>query len=345
MRESFTFVGPGRTPEVEANAAFSMAHARKEQKDFQEIELKKTAEELEMIDFIDDILKSDFCSLGVAEMPEIRANRFHVIPESWFNQNQTESVTGAYQSFDGSVAFCRERVKNQLTLFRIMLHESVHMASHHKHYVDVKHKSIQDYRVGYRINNTSPYADTQSEQPKVPPEGSGEEKLENKNHSHLRAFNEGVVETTVEQLFYQYRDKILKKLSVSPDDLKNIRFVYPLFRAVVRAICEGIASHDGIHELEVWKKIKRGQYTGEMMHLRNIERTFGFEALDVLESLEIDRPDDVGSNNETRVMKKNKKILEYFQNYDRPDDNRSAVRRQLMDDILGKREETSSQTK
>ncbi len=318
MRERFTFVGPGRTPEEEVSAAYSMARKRKEKEKFSEIELEKTAEELRVIDYIDDLLKEEFCDLGIIEMPEIHPDRFVFISEEDFSQRESkEGVKGTYFSFEDVAMFCRERSLNRVDLYKTMMHEAVHMTSHMKHWVDVKNKKINQYRVGYSIANTSHPDD---------------------RHPHLNAFNEGVTELTVEQFFHKHKNDIVKKFDFSDEEFREAKFSYALFRSIVMVICEGVAAYEGVKKIDVWERIKKGQFTGELMHLRGIERAYGFEALDVLDALEIDDSDIANSTKEV-ASQKNEKILEYFLNYDQPGNDRSIIRKKLMDEILGEKVE------
>lgn len=315
MRESFNFVGPNRTKAEETKVAHSMARRREAANEFHESELEKTPGERAAIALLDDFLKREFEDLEIPEIPGIRADRFHIMSQEWFDKEKPEGGLGSYRTYQDKAVFCRDRVESALYVYKVIFHEGVHAVSYQKHWVDVKNRIINDYRIGYAITNTSGKEDEQ--------------------HNHFDAFNEGVAESTVEEFFHKYQTEIGRKLSIPVEELKNLDFSYSLFRGVVKEICYGIASYQGIKPLDVWKKIKKGQFTGEMMHLRDIERVYGFEALDVLEALKIDGND---GDAEKEASEKNKKILEFFKNYNRPDEDRSEIRKKLMDEILGERE-------
>jgi hypothetical protein len=53
---------------------------------------------------------------------------------------------------------------------------------------------------------------------------------------------------------------------------------------------------------DVWKRFKRGEFTGEMMHLRDVETAFGAHSLEILAMME--------------SRKFNKRILKYFSTKD-----------------------------
>lgn len=318
MRESFNFVGPNRTAAVESSAAHSMARQREAANEFHESELEKTPGERAAIDLLDDLLKREFEDLEIPEIPGIHAERFHIMSQEWFEKERPERNRGFYDSFKDSAVLCRDRMESALYVYKTIFHEGVHAVSHQKHWIDVGNRTIKHYRVGYGTTNVS--------------------RKEEEQHDHFYAFNEGVVESTVEELFYKYQEEIGRKLLIPVEELKGLGFSYGLFREVAQEICIGVALHDGVSRFDVWKKIKRGQFTGEMMHLRNIERVYGFEALDVLEVLKMEgEVEDVKDENAKKELwERNEKILEFFKNYDRPEEDRSDVRKKLMDEILGR---------
>lgn len=316
MRERLNFVGPGRTDKEESLASFSIAQKRVEANRFHESELEKTPEERAAIELLSSLLQEEFQGLEIAEIPEIRENRFHIMTDEWFDKNRPKWLMGNYFPFEDSAFFCRGRFETPLQLYKTMFHEGVHAVSHQKHWLDVPGKRVNEYRVGYQVANTAK---------------RGEE------HTHLEAFNEGVTEMTVEHMFHKYRQDIMEKFSVSTSDLKDSKFSYPLFRGVVNNICEGLASYENdenIRPMQVWERIKRGQFTGEMMHLRDIERTYGRGALKILDALQSEFP-DIGSVDDDSFIERNEKVYEYFENYDRPEEDRGGIRQRIAREILG----------
>lgn len=317
MSERFIFVGPGITAKDDSRAAYDMARVRKVENAFQSAELPKTPGELAAIDLLDDLLKREFRDLGVSVMPEIRPERFHIMSDEWFEQSMPRKDTkGSYSSYRDKAVLSRSRTGSTLQLYKTIFHEGVHAASQSKHWFDVVGRKLSDYRLGYLSRNRA-----------KPGEG----------HEHFRAFNEGVVETTVQELFVINGKEAQQKLGVSQDDMQKVKFSYQRFRDTVRSICEGLASKNGGEAYDYWKKIKRGQFTGEMMHLRDIEIAYGKGALRVLDSLSLEPNGDTEEAVMQEIDRKNMLVLQYFESYDRAEEGEDRLRRrwELAREILG----------
>lgn len=316
MRERFDFVGPGVTPRMEAQAAHDLALAQRKENVFQEAELKKTKEELAAIEFFDELLKMEFLDLDIPEVPELRPERFHIMSEAWCDEHMGKPDYGAYFSYEDSAVLSRYRSSSRLDFYNTISHEAIHSVSKQKHWLDIEKKKIYSYRVGYRTKNLA---------------------SENGGHVHLRAFNEGVVETMAQEFFTRNATEIGRRLSFSKSELEKCTFGYASFRRVVRALCYGIAqSQENGKPQDVWKKIKRGQFTGEMMHLRDIEYAYGKGALRILDALQgkSDELDTQGKSDE-KMNEKNEKIIQFFESYVLAEEEKEIVRGKLAQEILG----------
>lgn len=315
MRERFNFVGKNLNPQEEASAAYSIASKRKERNVFYAEELEKTSGEVKAIELADSLLKGEFLDLEIAEVPELRPERFHIMSDEWFKKNIVQSTIAFYASFEDKAAFSRERAGSSLDLYTTILHEGIHAVSHQKHWVDVEKRKVSEYRVGYGVTNTAT------------PE---------KKDVHLNAFNEGVTEMTVQELFQSNQKRIKRELSISEEAIAGIKFSYAHFRAVVTEIVYGVAKHKAEEAKEVWKRIKRGQFTGDMMHLRDIEYAYGKGALRVLNALRMIPGEMVkDSKDDASITGRNDKILQYFESYDRGEERKEEVRQELAKEILG----------
>lgn len=315
MRERFNFVGPNITPKIEALAAHDLASAQRKANIFQEGELKKTPEELAAIEFFDGLLKMEFLDLEIPEVPELRPERFHIMSEAWCDANMGKSDHGAYFSFGDNAVLSRRRSGSRLDFYNTISHEAIHSVSRQKHWVDIEKKKIDSYRVGYRVKNVS---------------------NQDSPHVHLKAFNEGVVETTAEEFFTRNSQAIGKKLSIPERELEKCTFGYVTFRRVVKDLCQGLAQAQNGKPQDVWNKIKKGQFTGEMMHLRDIEFAYGKGALRILDALQVKSDDfDMQEESSEQIDEKNEKIIQFFETYTLPEGEREDIRGALARDILG----------
>lgn len=313
MRERFNFVGSGLTPKEETTAALSLANAQRRENTFHTSELRKTTEEESAIALADYLLKRNFAYLDIPEIPELRVDRFHVMSDEWFEKNKGKGTKGSFHAFKDKVVLSRGRAETPVQLYKTIFHEAVHSVSRIVHRVDTEKKAIDEYRVGYSITNTFRDDDV---------------------HTHFAAFNEGVVEMIVEEMFHENGSKIQQTLSVSDRDFEGVKFAYVPFRLVVKAICRGLADVSGAHPIDIWKKIERGQFTGEMMHLRDIEYAYGKGALRILDALQLD-PDAIIEEKDEVTKTKNEQIFQFFESYTLAESERETVRSQLARNILG----------
>lgn len=313
MRERFNFVGPDMSPRDEALAAESLHRIRKNESEFLGHEQKKTSQELAVISLFDYLLKREFAELGITEMPELQPDRFRIMSDEWFKENRGPFDEASYNPIGDSAMFNRSRSKSPLSLYQSFLHEGIHAVSHQKHWIAPVGGARRSYRIGYKTGNFSDREDI---------------------HEHFRGLNEGVVEETTREMFWKYLGDIQQTTQSTADELRAMSFSYEVPRMVVDQICVAVADMQGTNKEEVWRAMKKGQFTGEMMHLRDVELAYGMGALRVLDALVVSI-DVQGNQIEAEIRsatEKNKKILEYFRSYG---ENKEERRRQLAEEILG----------
>mgnify|MGYP001566357251 CR=1 FL=1 len=86
---------------------------------------------------------------------------------------------------------------------------------------------------------------------------------------------------------------------------------------IVRLVIKKVAEKKGITYDEVWKKIKKGYFSGEMMHLRDVEDVFGHGSLRFLGAL--GSGEVLGGRGEL-----NQKFYMYFKTDDKSERNKIA---------------------
>jgi hypothetical protein len=318
MSERFTFVGAGITPANKKDAtAYMRGYREGADRSFEEIELEKTEGEKEAIELLNYFLQQEFSGLGIADMPELTSEQFHIVPiEELRNNSQNGSLHGIYLPKENATVVGRSPSKLPIQHYKTIFHEGTHAVSHSKFWVGVSRNKvdIKNYRTGYGA--------------------IGKNTDEENGRVRFAAFNEGIVETTVERMFHRGNKLIQKDLAVSQEDIEKVRFSYPTFRAIVKTICGGLARYSGKTSIEHWQNMERGQFTGEMMHLRDIEYAYGKGALRILDALQLD-PDATVEEKDETTKTRNKQVLEFFESYTLPDGEREDVRGELAREILG----------
>lgn len=141
----------------------------------------------------------------------------------------------------------------------ILIHESIHLHSHQVHWVDVKNKQLGQYRIGYELEGRE-------------------------NIDYFRGFNEAVVQKTTEDIILKsHPDSNLPNIQKKLFSLRGAYFPEIL---TLDKIIGKIAKVKNETREEVWNRFKKGQFTGEMMHLRDVEKVYGPGALRILASMD-----------------------------------------------------------
>jgi hypothetical protein len=220
-------------------------------------------------------------------------------------------VTGDVLVYDVEDETRKSRIAQYITI----LHEILHSASCQKYELyeydtDGKTKiGIQTYRSGYSVRSS---------------EKEGEFKLE--------AFDEGLTERMTWRILGQYLldyPDIRKDLDVDMSEkelreyiVENGLKIYWQPQMLVNMLAEGLAKETkGKYSFETFA---RGYFTGEMMHLRVIERVFGRGSLEMIDAM------IAGPKSESEY-EKNNKILRYFETETSPEE-----RKQLLEEVLGR---------
>ncbi len=100
-------------------------------------------------------------------------------------------------------------------------------------------------------------------------------------HRDFSGFNEGVVQKVVAELITQNQDRFPQLREAY--DVKNlVNEPYKEEQNVVEGIVNTVSKYRGEPPEEVWRRIKRGLFTGHIVHLKDVERAFGEEALFLL---------------------------------------------------------------
>jgi len=157
---------------------------------------------------------------------------------------------------------------------RTLTHEATHLASHQSfHITKEESKKHSAYRGGYENNNNL---------------------NEDYPHTHFWGFNEAVVEHTAQNILHEnsllLNAKFNINVAINIGNSKKLQGSYKAQRKVLQNIIYGVAEAQKISPTKVWEKIEKGQFTGEMMHLREIEKVYGSGSLRILASMDASAP-------------------------------------------------------
>jgi len=268
-------------------------------------ELEKTPEELQIIEQASQLLEQElrelFPDTPMASERQLRVSDFIFLADSdikAMGRNRRE-VLGFIDDKSKKAIINRtnsSRSGRLMSLF-VTLHEGIHLKS--SGFFEHNPQGQQSNRAGYQINN-------------------GEAGYK------LSGFNEAVVEWMTYDLIFKNKDRLNQELAFTNEDWGNLAQSYKDQIAVISSIVTKVSEIDGRPPVESWKEIKKGQFGGQLMHLRKIERAFGKNSLKLLSAM----GDEVGS--EAARSRRLTLIKEYFCSADQR--KRDEIGRQFFSD-------------
>ncbi|MEK9180464.1 MAG: hypothetical protein AAB897_03570 [Patescibacteria group bacterium] len=273
-------------------------------------ESEKTGRERWIIEKINEYLNKELSLLGIKEGVALPQENFHFLSQEVYkkfaaSQKFAEGINAenipAFYSSDYGAAYINKDQGTDLQRFVRLFHEAVHKASAVVAHTNLD-KKISRRRLGYRITRN-------------PNGGEGDA-------IRLYGFNEAVTETATREILSKHRNELEGTLATDEEKSDPKLFTYDTERYIIDLIIQKIAEADGEGREIVWNRIKRGLFTGEMMHLRQVEKIFGRKSLKMLSLLGT-------SGGKLSRKETTKKITAYFEADD------TNMRQQIAEDLLG----------
>ncbi len=213
-------------------------------------EIEKTREDREMISTIKQWIleKKKELSLELNEKDFCVADHIHFV-------DAPKGYT-AYYSLEEKSIEINGHISG-IQRYAHLCHEMLHLFSINRVYVSKENNEIfYKIRTGYALSDT------------------------------LDEFNEAITERITREILEKNHDVLHEKLKGQSvrKELKN-DYTYLEFRKTLNQIIRVVAREENFSEDEIWKDIQRGYFTGEMMHLRKIEKVYGKGFLRFLSNL------------------------------------------------------------
>jgi hypothetical protein len=263
-------------------------------------EIEKSEEMTRFIEVVGGYLNKELESLGL-EPFSFDLQRIHLLPAENFGKKFKESESnGVYTELSDGI-YLKDNA-SRMRLYKSAFHEMVHQASRRSYYVHVDPggNKMRRTRTGYVSHH--------------PIEG----------HEHFRGLNEAVVDNIVRDIFRKNQDELVAAFNISEQEQHEEVDWYTRYMDILDVIVSGIANKNDENPEAVMARFMRGEFTGEMMHLRDVERTFGKGSLRMLAAMESSTKGDEITADEN--------ILEYFETDD------EASRDKLAKEVLIERE-------
>jgi hypothetical protein len=315
---SLQIVGRG-DPELKEDVRFSLESSRYCTEPLPN-EIEKSERDILFIERMNWFLKVEMMLLDLEEEAvrfKIYPERIHVLSGEEYEKNARRlrrandsggsAEGGAYRSLSGNIYVNRDEAPSVLEYYETILHESLHAASKHKYIMaddpEAAAFPVRPYRVGYAALNRS----------------SKEE------GSHFIAFNEGMTEELAWDILEARSEEMEDYFGIPSEEVRNANrsgSSYCQPRLLVLRLLSGISLGLGKSMSEVWRDFRRGYFTGEMMHLRAVEREYGRGSLRIMDRMVADPKDK-----EEYLM--NEKILRYF-DFDTAPEERQRLAKEIL---------------
>ena len=225
------------------------------------------------------LLSNKLESLGIEDTEVIPTERFHMVRKIFSGGHNFDSkyniifIDKSLYKQDGVRFFLYKLINKYLLdnakvcdpiILKQFIHEPIHSKSHIKFKIGEKDgkEMVNTYRTGYLVN------DFKNEQ------------------RYFEGLNEAIVEKIAQEILLNhnnienksYKNKIEKRILTKNSPYKTAI-------VVVEKIISEIAKNNKEPEQLVWERWEKGMFTGEMMHLRDIEKVFGPGSLRILASM------------------------------------------------------------
>lgn len=260
----------------------------------------KTEKENRMIQMVNLFLMQEFKRLEIEEsFIPISPEQIHLLSQEVYKEETGREDTNHGFAVPTAKAVCINKgSRSQNSFFATLFHEMVHLASHQKFYAHPESQKVQMYRIGYGVVN-------QEEKEK------------------FRGFNEFLTDLTVHEIWRKGGNQLQEELSFTTEEANTIPLKYfGKYKGLFREIIIRMAESNQEEPQETADRVLKGMFTGEMMHLRDIEKVYGENALEILSLLgKGDVPKD-----EAETI--DKKVTEYFHETD--ENKRKVIGEELL---------------
>jgi len=234
-------------------------------------ELEKNIEEEKVIDFFNSELSKELESLGL-EPESISLDKIKFLGTDDYKKIQPNNSRGVFYDRSNIIIINIEHddFKNKrLHLYKTLLHEMIHCLSFKK----IGLKKITNDNFAFNIERTG-YSLNKQEK--------------------LYGFDEGVVDLITLDVLQNNEEKLADLLNITEQEkseFKNNIKIYN-YSWFILGLAKKISKGNQQLEKEILTDVKRGEFTGNIMHLRKIEEFFGPKSLNVLSFLGLNKEKD-----------------------------------------------------
>ncbi len=236
-------------------------------------EEEKTPQDEAVINELFSILEKEYKELDLPEdyFYELNKNKIHFLSNEEFIKavpfaKDIKIGANAYQ--DGSYIIRREAFSTPLQFYKANLHELIHAASFKRFNLNDQSGNLSLEKIGYKSDK-------------------------------FLGLNEAMTDLMTLEFMEKNKEDLRLLINFSDQEFSDLeKSLYPYYSLVEKIVDSISENNEEAREL-TWERFKKGMFTGEMMHLRDIEKTYGEGALKKIASL--------GYKKET-----DKEVFDYF---------------------------------
>lgn len=227
-------------------------------------EFEKSEKEREWIMKVNRYLKREYEKLGIAKNPAVSPEQIHILPfEVFFKIYPKILPTPGFTDYKtDAINIDKDCCRGDSELFFTILHESIHAECFKKYHFGGQWPELKGVRHGYEKFNLS----------------------EKTNHRHFTGLNEAVVGLISCEIFHEHRKEIGKEFKIAFRLTRCFLGSYKKYQRILKIIAAKTAKTPEERE-KIMADFKRGLFTGEISHLRKVEKIFGKKSLRVLAAL------------------------------------------------------------
>jgi hypothetical protein len=262
--EEYNISGKGLDNDSRVDAVAYLEGRKDQAMKPKEEELEKTEEEIRFIEFAEEILQKEIDGLGIDKKIEISPEQIHILPvRAYFEATGGKGGRSAgFRAVDQEILVNKDMHKTRLNFFTSIFHEMIHSASFLAFHKKTDGGELGTSKVGY-----------------VSARGA-----EGQTSLVFNALNEMVVDKLLPEMLKKNKEEFCKKFNISEEEGSRPVDYYPT--EILNIIIDKIAKEKNEDGEKVWSRFKRGLFTGEMMHLRDVEKVFGEKSLRLLDSMD-----------------------------------------------------------
>ncbi|MBD3282184.1 MAG: hypothetical protein GF387_01080 [Candidatus Portnoybacteria bacterium] len=251
-------------------------------------EIEKDPTTIKFINSLNSLIEKEFEDLDIEKEPkEINSEMVHFLNKDGYKkyfpeEDRAKIVLSPEQS---NIYLNLDSFKSIEEVYATITHEFLHLQSFLK-------KSKDGIRTGYNIVK--------------------------EKEEHFTALNEFIINKLTKEILKKNEKELKEENIIIEKNFPSIKYDSPILNTIINKIAE----KENKEEEEIWEIFKKSLFTGNLMHLRKIEKTFGKNSLKLLSKF-YSKEKSRGERQEEHFD-----VLNYFR-FDNPEEKEKILKKYL----------------